>query len=108
MFSLFNGKASSWAIRFNFAAYLNNSKTILPTKSLIENIGQDGTGTHSPISNQTIELMNRKVVVPQEIKFDIQRNQQLLDSFIPDSFLKNTLYKLGLYTRIRMIFYTFR
>lgn len=105
MFALFKGRASSWAIRFNFAAYLNDSKTILPTKSLIENIGQDGTGTHSPISNQTIELMSRKVVIPDEIRFDNQRNQQLVNSFVPDSFLKKFLYHLGLYTRLRKVFY---
>ena len=81
--------------------------TILPTKSLIANIGQDGTGTHSPISNHTIQLMNRKVVIPSEIKFDKKRNQQLLDSFLPDNYLKEILCRLGIYTRLKMIFYPF-
>ena len=42
-----NGKNKSWAIRWYAAAYLAGKLTLYPGKSLINNIGFDGTGTHS-------------------------------------------------------------
>lgn len=41
------GRVNSWAIRFDYAMYKNGMFNILPTKSLIKNIGHDGSGTHS-------------------------------------------------------------
>ena len=40
------GKNNSWAIRWYASAYLNNKYTLYPAKSLVKNIGMDGTGTH--------------------------------------------------------------
>lgn len=40
------GKIQSWAIRWCFNQYLNHSYTVLPRKTLIHNIGQDGSGTN--------------------------------------------------------------
>ncbi len=44
-----NGKNNSWAIRWNASAFLNNKLTLYPNISLVENIGFDGSGTHSGI-----------------------------------------------------------
>lgn len=41
------GKNNSWAIRWYAAAYLQNKLTLYPGQSLVQNIGFDGTGTHS-------------------------------------------------------------
>jgi hypothetical protein len=41
-----NGNISSWAIRWYASAFLANKYTLYPGKSLVENIGFDGTGTH--------------------------------------------------------------
>lgn len=40
------GKNSSWAIRWYASAFLENKLTLYPGKSLVENIGHDGSGTH--------------------------------------------------------------
>ncbi|MDP8568089.1 glycosyltransferase family 2 protein [Methylophilus aquaticus] len=40
------GKNDSWAIRWHASAFLNNLYTLYPGKSLVENIGNDGSGTH--------------------------------------------------------------
>lgn len=81
MSGLFENRNSSWSTRYNFAAYLNKSYTILPNKSLIENIGCDGSGTHSHPKEFHLNLMNRKVIIPDEIEFDSCKNRKLLRSF---------------------------
>lgn len=41
------GKIDSWAIRFSYEMFRHNMYAILPTKSLIQTIGRDGSGTHA-------------------------------------------------------------
>ena len=41
------GRVNSWAIRFDYAMFRNGMYNILPRRSLIQNIGHDGSGTHS-------------------------------------------------------------
>ena len=40
------GKNSSWAIRWYASAFIKDKLTLYPGKSLVQNIGMDGTGTH--------------------------------------------------------------
>ncbi len=42
-----NGKNDSWAIRWYASAFIKDKLTLYPGKSFIQNIGFDGTGTHS-------------------------------------------------------------
>lgn len=46
------GRVNSWAIRFDYAMFKNNMYNILPVKSLIANIGHDGSGTHNKATNK--------------------------------------------------------
>lgn len=39
-------KVDSWAIRWYASAYIQNKLTLYPSKSLVRNIGGDGSGTH--------------------------------------------------------------
>lgn len=41
------GKIDSWAIRWHASAYLKNKLTLYTSKSLVRNIGGDGSGTHT-------------------------------------------------------------
>ncbi len=43
------GKNNSWAIRWYASVFLNGGLSLNPARSLINNIGHDGTGTHSNI-----------------------------------------------------------
>ncbi len=94
---------SSWSIRFNFSAYLTRSYTILPTKSLIWNIGLDGTGTHSPVLSQNLEVFDRRIRIPSELHFDPIRNHQLMMSFVPHGLKSRLKYHLGLFTRFEIL-----
>ncbi len=40
------GQLDSWAIRWYASAFLDNKLTLYPGRSLVQNIGLDGTGTH--------------------------------------------------------------
>ena len=44
------GKVDSWAIRWYASAFVANKLTLYPGQSLVENIGQEGSGTHSEAS----------------------------------------------------------
>lgn len=93
-----NGKTSSWSIRYNLGSYLTRSYTILPTKSLILNIGLDGSGTHSRAMSQHLETMDHRVTLPEEIQFDPVRNHQLMMTFVPRGLRSRMKYHLGLLT----------
>ncbi len=41
------GVIDSWAVRWYASAFLANKLTLYPGESLVENIGQEGSGTHS-------------------------------------------------------------
>jgi len=41
------GKNNSWAVRWHATCFLRNMLTLYPGKSLVNNIGNDGSGTHS-------------------------------------------------------------
>ena len=45
------GKNNSWAIRWYASVFLKNGLTLNPLRSLIHNIGHDGTGVHSNIED---------------------------------------------------------
>lgn len=42
------GKINSWAIRWCYTHFKNNAVCLYPTVSLVDNIGNDNSGTHSP------------------------------------------------------------
>lgn len=45
------GVNNSWAIRWHASAFLNNKFTLYPTRSLVLNIGVDGSGEHCGVSD---------------------------------------------------------
>ncbi len=56
------GKNNSWAIRWHASAFLANKFTLYPGKSLVKNIGTDGSGTHcADMSDFNIEVSNKNI-----------------------------------------------
>jgi hypothetical protein len=58
-----NGKNNSWAIRWYASIFLKGGLTLNPSQSLVNNIGHDGTGIHSGMSDIYNVIIN-----PQPIK----------------------------------------
>jgi hypothetical protein len=74
------GKNSSWAIRWYATAFLKNWYTLYPGKSLVFNIGNDDTGTHSSASGDfDVDLYHS----PLEInKLKVETNREGRAAFI--------------------------
>lgn len=86
------GLCDSWAIRWCYEQAKQNKYTVYPVKSLIQNCGLDGTGTHSGINNafdvelnQTLPTLNSELVINKEIsknfynKFDYGVKQKIIE-----------------------------
>ena len=89
--SQIEGKVSSWGIRWYASAFLANKLHLYPPKTLIKNIGRDGTGTHegasllqeSEVYEESIDVFKIEV---KESKLELQllinyfrdKNKQLL------------------------------
>lgn len=67
-------KNDSWAIRWHAAVFLNNGLVLQPAKSLIENIGHDGSGVHSIIEDTYKVSLSEKPV--SQFPSHIEENQQ--------------------------------
>ncbi|TYR37743.1 glycosyltransferase [Sphingobacterium phlebotomi] len=63
------GKINSWAIRWYLSVFNQHGLVLYPRQSMIQNIGTDGSGTHSDLDNvYHVELATQKVkYFPKEI-----------------------------------------
>ncbi len=52
----------SWSIRFNYSAFNNDLATVYPTKSLVKNLGVDGSGTNMKSSDKYHTILNIKCI----------------------------------------------
>ncbi|MEB0263767.1 MULTISPECIES: glycosyltransferase [unclassified Mucilaginibacter] len=78
-------KNNSWAIRWYASVFLNEGLTLNPSRSLIHNIGHDGTGVHSNIENMYgVQVAQQPVKYYPEI---LQENKQAYEAI--KYFLKN-------------------
>jgi len=71
-----NGKIDAWCIRWHASAFLKNKLTLYPGVSLINNIGNDGTGVHCgytnhfdcEVSKHPIEIKQIAVTENEEVR----------------------------------------
>lgn len=77
------GKIDSWAMRFGYAHFKEHCVAILPCHSYVDNIGFDGTGTHSGY-NKTNEYRNDLSLATE--------NPHFLNNIYEDSRIINAFY----------------
>lgn len=73
------GKNNSWAIRWNASLFLNNKLSLNTGKSLIHNIGFDGSGENSGTQdfyNMGLYKGNLEIIIPDEIKENAEARKQ--------------------------------
>jgi hypothetical protein len=77
------GKNNSWAILWYASAYLQNKLTLYPGESLIQNIGVDGSGTHSGVTDQfKIQLKGKELkLVPGNSAEDERAKKVIAEYF---------------------------
>lgn len=99
------GLNNSWAIRWHASAFLRNKLTLYPGKSLVKNIGNDGSGTHSENTDiYTADVNSTPIhnfppeIVSSELAFSLfevyfRNNQSFVNKF--KQRLKSFLRKLS-------------
>jgi hypothetical protein len=97
-----SGKNDSWAIRWHASAFLEGMYTLYPNKSLVLNIGNDDSGTHSIGTNlydvflapfkiriQKIEVSECKLARCEFIQFfEKSKKTKFNRGFLSESLLK--------------------
>lgn len=74
-----NGKIDSWAIRWCYSQSVQDKLTIYPTESRVKNIGLDGSGTHSGVSNR---YDSQIVIETNSYKLsNVKLNKRILKNF---------------------------
>jgi len=60
-----SGKNDSWAVRWHASCFLRDLLALYPSRSLVKNIGLDGTGTHGVGADESydVNVSNRPVSV---------------------------------------------
>lgn len=69
----------SWAIRWYMSVFLNGGLTLFPWKSLVLNIGFDGSGTHCAAEKQTHTISSADITRFPSVNLNIVVTRQLTD-----------------------------
>lgn len=103
-----NGKVDSWYVRWQYTQFLLKKYCIYSQKTLIENIGLDGTGTHS--KEATTKYLTNLNQNDNDFKFkkDIECDKLILKRYkhYNTSYrlkLINLLIKIGIYDYIKKV-----
>lgn len=77
------GKNNSWAIRWYASVFLNGGLSLNPSKSLIHNIGHDGTGIHSNIENTyAVNIYQNAIKAFPTLMEENQKAYQMVKNFL--------------------------
>lgn len=71
------GKINSWAIRWCYTQFKNNGYTVQPQKTLVQNSGQDGSGTNCNYIREFSDLSNKQEWEFREFSEDVDINSEL-------------------------------
>ncbi len=92
-----SGKNNSWAIRWYASAFLANKFTLYPGKSLVQNIGTDGSGTHCADMTQFNTSLKKEKILLSKIAIEesVLAREEIKKFFKPrKSFLKKISHKI--------------
>ncbi len=73
------GKNNSWAIRWYASAFLEDKYTLYPGRSMISNIGGDGSGTNNGYSYTSPAILSEEA--PKLEKIDVAENTFAYEAF---------------------------
>ncbi len=95
-----NGLIDSWAIRFAYNAHKQNEIHLLASRSKVNNIGQDNSGTHSRrTSKYNVELLTEKYYIfPDNVALD-DRFEKEIRHFFRRNVLKRIISNIRSYLK---------
>ncbi len=101
------GKVNSWAIRWYASAFLQNKLTLYPGKSLVKNIGTDGSGTNFTNSTGDFEttFSNTLPRIPETIEESVFARKEIANYL--KTIENQTLENIGV-RALKKIKYAFR
>lgn len=80
------GKNDSWAIRWHASAFLAGKLTLYPGRSLVHNIGNDDTGTHSRETSRLDSVLSETAIDLNHIAVEVsQVGQRAFENFFRKS-----------------------
>jgi hypothetical protein len=77
-----NSRNDSWAVRWHAAAFLADKLKLYPDRSLVHNVGNDNSGTHSSKSNTHDALLSATPINLKHVEvFPSVVGRQAFESF---------------------------
>lgn len=76
-----SGKIDSWGIRWDYAHYKNSAFCFRPVNSIVENIGNDGTGVHCGVSSKFDVTMNTKSTFSFPEPYSLMPDKEINEKF---------------------------
>ena len=73
---------NTWDIRWYYTAFTRNGLGVFPTRSLVRNIGFDGSGTHTGNGNLEQELFNNKIKMKESNSINHFNYSKMLNFFM--------------------------
>ncbi len=73
--SQLTGKIDAWDIRWYLSTFMLNGLTLFPKKSLVSNIGFDGSGTHCGVSSSLDGEMSYDKIISMPQSFDLNHKE---------------------------------
>jgi putative methyltransferase (TIGR04325 family) len=94
------GLNQSWAILWYASSYLDGKLCLYPSTSLVKNIGNDGSGTHTYVPTKNF---NTKIIFNGQLKLpdEIEENKEGRKSF--ETFFHSLLKPSNAISRIKML-----
>lgn len=78
--AMLNNK-NSWAVKWYYTAFIRNAVGLFPTKTLIENIGFDGSGTHPGNTSLYKDMVLTPLNMEKQERINLGLYARLLDYF---------------------------
>lgn len=96
----------SWAIKWYYSVFIKNGLGLFVTKSLVINIGLDGSGENCGIEDVNQNLSKEIFFIKLEDKINLKRYTQMLDYFTNEKLVKkeNNVLRVSLKSKIKRYF----
>ncbi|MFT6841270.1 MAG: hypothetical protein ACJASR_000027 [Psychroserpens sp.] len=91
-------KNNSWGIKWYFSVFSHNGLGVFPTKSLISNIGFDGSGTNCESDSIQTQLSQKDIPIELGLTINLSFYSKYLNYFrVENKLNKNIIYRLKRY-----------
>ena len=90
------GRNQSWAIRWHASMFVRNMYTLYPSRSLVENIGLDGSGEHChDLQEQRVDLPSRIALRKKRVRQSRIARRRLVSYFRRSPTLIQLIRRIG-------------